>query len=549
MLTHSACIHWHDPMARGPRINTTRLDLTGFEAWLREQLPGGVFVAVITVVMQLVRALFAQNTQLRMRLLGGRAKPPSERLSALTKQLGFAFALPANDVTPSTATPAPTQKKPERKGHHGSRKRKPLPSHIAVIPIPNNLPDSQCVCPDCAVRMTEITPRATDTIEVRPATIELHRRLDQRLACPKCDRIVSAKAPPGILDGGLLGPTLVTEALANKVLDAMPIERQARHFQRQGVAIAASTLGRSVSSLLALLVPLSRCILSKVKQSDRLQLDSTGLRVLDAEALTGVYRDTLWVVIGDRKWVHFAALRDGDGYALESLIRGTEAESIQCDGTSTTNFVEKRWKRCRPGCHAHARRKFAEAVRRGDLRALVPLHLYAQLFAIEKRATALGLDAEGRRALRERESMPVLEELRAWVLRHADEVEPASALAKALTYLQNQWLRLLLFVVDGEIELTNNRSERELRPWVLGQHAWLFTGDQLNAERWAAGFSVVQTALAHGLNPRAYLHAVVKAIIAGHPHTRLEELLPDAMIAAQPGLADITRSGCVLAAA
>jgi transposase len=531
-------------MARGPRIDTTRLDLDGFEAWLRGQLSGSAFAAVVLVIMQILRALFAQNTQLRVRLLGGRAKPPSERLSAVRKQLAFGFAVPANDVTPTPAAkPQDTeQKQRTRKAHHGGRKRTPLPAHIAVVEIPNNVPADQCVCPACAVRMTDMKPRATDTIELVPGYIVVNRRLDQRLACPKCDRIVSAKAPAGILDGGLLGPTLVIEALGNKILDGAPIERQARHFQRQGVPLSASTLGRSVSSLLALLSPLSRCIQSKVKRSERLQLDSTGLRVLDAEAVTGVHRDTLWVVIGDRKWVHFAALRDGDSDSFEELMRGTDAEVFQCDGTSTTNFVEKRWKRCRPGCHAHARRKLVEAARRGDLRAMVPLQLYTRLFAIERDAARRGLDAEARRELRERESVPVLDALRDWVLRHAAEVEPASALGKALTYLQRQWLRLSLFVLDGEIELTNNRSERELRAWVLGQHAWLFVGDQVNADRWAAGFSIVHTALAHGINPRAYLHAVVKAILAGHPHNRLDELLPDAMLAAHPELADTARA-------
>lgn len=59
--------------------------------------------------------------------------------------------------------------------------------------------------------------------------------------------------------------------------------------------------------------------------------------------------------------------------------------------------------------------------------------------------------------------------------------------------------------------------------------------------RWIAcppGFTLMQTALAHGVNPRAYLNAIIMKLIAGHSHTRLDELLPDAMLQAQPGLAD-----------
>ena len=37
------------------------------------------------------------------------------------------------------------------------------------------------------------------------------------------------------------------------------------------------------------------------------------------------------------------------------------------------------------------------------------------------------------------------------------------------------------------------------------------------------------------------LHAVVVKLLAGHPHTRLDELLPDALLRAQPALGDPLR--------
>jgi transposase len=535
-------------MAHSTRFETERLDLAGFEAWLREQLAGTGCAAILVVVLQLVRALFEQNTQLRARLLGRRLKPPSERLCTVERQLFFSFALPNNDVTSAASKePGPGQT-PGQKDKEATSRRKPtsrqrLPRHIATVDVPNNLPADQRRCEDCQVPMIPIRPRVVETLEVIPARILIHRRLDKTIACPRCDAIRCAKAPPSILDGGLLGPVLVTEGLCDKILNGMPVERQARHFQRQGVPLSPSTLGRSISALLALLVPLAARITLRMKQSERVQLDSTGLRVQDAKAPTGIWRDTLWVLIGDRRWVCFAALRFEDSDSLEDLLEGAEADSFQCDGTALTNFVENKWRRCRPGCHAHVRRKLVEAVRRGDLRAMEPLRLYSQLFRIEREATRQGLDPAERQQRREAQSVPLLDRLREWVLAIAPSVEPKSPLGQALTYLQRQWMRLCLFVLDGEIEITNNRSERELRPWVLGQHAWLFVGDQTHAKRWAAGFSLVHTALAHGVNPRAYLHAVVAKLLAGHPHTRLDELLPDAMLRAHPELADPLRAG------
>jgi len=54
-------------------------------------------------------------------------------------------------------------------------------------------------------------------------------------------------------------------------------------------------------------------------------------------------------------------------------------------------------------------------------------------------------------------------------------------------------------------------------------------------------YSLAHTAIAHGLDPRAYLHAVVRRVIAGHPSTRLDELLPDAMLRDDPKLIDRAR--------
>ena len=528
---------------RAPRISPKDLDLSAFEAWLRGQLAGPAFAAVITVVLQIVRALFAQNTLLRARIAGRSVRPPNERLARLERQLAFSFATPTNDLTPDAqakpgdgggaAKDKPAKDKPQP--------RKKLPDGLPEIVIPNNVPEARRICGTCNVPMTALRPRCVRTLELIPGRIVSHCRLDETLVCPCCDAIIRAPAPPSVMDGGILGPTLVTEAVASKVLDAMPIERQARNLQRQGAPVAASTLGRASSELLALLVPLAQRVLARVRESRRVQLDATFLKVLDRDATDGVVIDTLWTLLGDRRWIYFVPLTSADSAAIEGVLSSVEAESFQCDGTSTTNFIEKKMERRRPGCHSHGRRRLVEAARRGDLRAIDGLQIYAKLFAIERRADRLGLDAAARQRLRQAESLVVLEELREWVLALAPTVEPKSKLGEGLTYLQRQWLRLCLFLFDGEIEVTNNASERALRPWALGRHTYLFVGDQLHATRWAAAYTLCATALAHGLNPRAYLHAVVAKLIGGHSHTRLDELLPDAMSVADPALVLPTR--------
>jgi hypothetical protein len=153
---------------RAPRLDTQHVDLVGFEAWLRGQLVGPAFHAVVVVVVQMIRALFAQNTELRARIAGRRPQPPSERLDFVARQLSFAFAIPSNDVAPTAPSEAPDASatlgdddEATKKKRAKPRPRQPLPSHIACIDIPNDVPADQRVCDRCDTRMTTLGRRCT----------------------------------------------------------------------------------------------------------------------------------------------------------------------------------------------------------------------------------------------------------------------------------------------------------------------------------------------------------------------------------------------------
>jgi hypothetical protein len=123
-----------------------------------------------------------------------------------------------------------------------------------------------------------------------------------------------------------------------------------------------------------------------------------------------------------------------------------------------------------------------------------------------------------------------------WLDEQRGMAPPKTPLGRALGYLHRQWHRLVLFLEDGNIELTNNRRERELRRLVLGRRNWLFTWLDLGAERTADILSVVGTCIAHDVNPRAYLHLVAKLIVHGWPQSKLRDLLPDRMLSTHPEL-------------
>ncbi len=56
-----------------------------------------------------------------------------------------------------------------------------------------------------------------------------------------------------------------------------------------------------------------------------------------------------------------------------------------------------------------------------------------------------------------------------WLKNQKGQVLPKSALGEAVTYSLNQWEKLEAFLQDGRLEIDNNRSERSIKPFVIGR--------------------------------------------------------------------------------
>jgi hypothetical protein len=73
------------------------------------------------------------------------------------------------------------------------------------------------------------------------------------------------------------------------------------------------------------------------------------------------------------------------------------------------------------------------------------------------------------------------------------------------THGLNQWEKLTAYLADGRLEMDNNRSERSIKPFVIGRKNWLFTNTPRGAKASAAIYSVMETAKENGLHPHNYL--------------------------------------------
>ena len=73
--------------------------------------------------------------------------------------------------------------------------------------------------------------------------------------------------------------------------------------------------------------------------------------------------------------------------------------------------------------------------------------------------------------------------------------------------------------------ICNNAAERAIRPLAIGRKNWLFAGSDPGGQRAAIIYTLTETAKMNGIDPEAYLRAVI-ARIADHPAKRIGELRP-----------------------
>lgn len=101
----------------------------------------------------------------------------------------------------------------------------------------------------------------------------------------------------------------------------------------------------------------------------------------------------------------------------------------------------------------------------------------------------------------------------------------AADIAKAMDYMLKRWPAFTRFLDDGRVCLSNTVAERALRGIALGRKSWLFAGSDRGGTRAAAMYSLIVTAKMNDIDPQAWLANVFDGI-AGHPASRLDELLP-----------------------
>jgi hypothetical protein len=187
---------------------------------------------------------------------------------------------------------------------------------------------------------------------------------------------------------------------------------------------------------------------------------------------------------------------------------------LHSDGYSAYHSLPPRITVC--GCWAHARRAFTEALKSAppDERSGTPsqkgLDFCNKLFALEQEYDKECLIPEERFQARLERGKPVSDSLFAWAA--TVSALPKSSLGKALHYLFEQRPYLENVYRDGILELSNNRAERSIKPFVIGRKNWMFCASPKGAKASSIIYSIIETAKMNRLKPFEYLKYIFETM-------------------------------------
>ena len=186
------------------------------------------------------------------------------------------------------------------------------------------------------------------------------------------------------------------------------------------------------------------------------------------------------------------------------------------------------------GCRAHARRRYADALKairdKEARKGTLAYDALKQIGAIYKLDNELAeLTPAQRQHRRQLELKPLVDAYFVWVKKHQNEVLPKSQTGKAFSYSVNQEKYLRVSLEDGEVPLDNNATESTLRGFCIGRHNWKLIDTIRGARSSAIIYSITETAKANDLKVYEYVEYLLTEIPKHEDDTNrdfLEDLLP-----------------------
>jgi len=407
--------------------------------------------------------------------------------------------------------------------------RRPLPSFLDRETIVHDISESEKIC-SCGEHLVSIGEEVSEQLKYIPAKVSVVQHVRPKYACKLCQENVKIATMPNLLlPKSIATPELVAYTIVAKYCDHIPLYRQSYIWSRMEIDMSRSTLCGWILKVSTLCEPLVEELRKKIVGYDYAQVDETTVQVLDEIGRENTSKSFMWCYRGggSQPSIVYEYQETRGGFHAREFLSGFKGY-LQSDAYSGYNWAHDEDEIVPVGCHAHARRPFAELVKLSDTTGLATeaIKFYRKLYAVEKEARENNYTAERRYNLRKKKSEPILTAFKKWLDHHHLKTSEKGKIGKGIRYCLSHWIELTSYLKDGRIEIDNNLIENAIRPFALGRKNWLFSGSPAGAKAGAIFYSLIETCKANGIEPYQYLSVMLNRIRECKNEEDYRELLP-----------------------
>lgn len=438
-------------------------------------------------------------------------------------QLGLTFnELEAYAFGTKSATPEQIAVKAHSRKRKSGNVLEVVPEGTPTEVVEHRLPEKDLVCKVCGSQMEEIGKEVHRTLKMEPPKFWVREDVYYTYSCKNCERetgetnILKTPKEPALLPGSFASAEAVAHIMTQKFVMYSPLYRLEQEFNRQGLKLSRQTMSNwLLNSSEMWLQPIYNVLHEKLRKERVLHADETTLQVLKEAGRPSTSKSYMWLYRTSGCTEQAIVL-----YEYQSTRKAEHAENflkgfsgwLHADGYQGYQRLPENIRVV--GCWAHARRKFDEALqtlpkeKQKDSPAAIGECYCSRLFKLEEAFAEL--TPEERYEKRLEQEKPVLDALLLWANEMQAKTAPKSAMGRAIHYLLEQWTYLIRYLEDGHLELSNNRAERSIKPFVMGRKNWLFANTPGGAQASAVIYSLIETAKENGLDPYRYLLWVLR---------------------------------------
>jgi len=446
----------------------------------------------------------------------------------------------ASEALPGAAkAPRPRGQAPGGKGH--GRTPRPL---LPVVEELRALPPEGQACPCCKAPFAPFPgTEDSDLVEIQVSAYVRQvkrQRYRKTCQCPNVPGVVTAPPAPRLIPKCNQGVSVWVEVLLRKYLHSIPTNRLCADLEGQGAPIAPGTLAGGLKKLAPLFEPLKTALLERHLAERLFHGDETRWKVFQAIAGKVGHRWFLWLT-RSASVVYFGMAPGRGAEVLKKHFAGLDQEALVifvCDRYSAYPCWAKDYPKVLLAfCWAHVRRDFLDGAKAWPELAAW-MHAWVEAIGELYHLNGQRLEAWD-------EALPLDGQSPAFQARHQGLSDRLAAMAekrdrcledatlhgaqkKVLNSLKNHWPGLTVFVGHPQTPMDNNKAENSHRNPVTGRKNYYGSGAVWSAELAAILFSILQTVILWGLNPRHWLHAFLTACAenGGQPLTDLTPFLP-----------------------